>query len=346
MVSYGVPLISGLNEAFRERICWNWRFGSQTNSREAFDWLLNRVDDGDFVIVKDAGLDSPMKHVLRWSTESNPGGSRVPLQSSAVADYTQGRWKADPDLPMLMRLRIDRCLEDARHGNHEPEHLWWRGLLTSRLGGGGGSGATDASPPPPKSSGKKKPPPVKDEPPIAKSEESAQKKAQALFDELANDKNIPFDYPLDCCYARAHEMCRQLEAKGIECGKTWYYPAGWPAGSLSVTGLPKTDIIPDGSLAWSYHVAPTVEVDGKPMVFDPSMFKGPVTPEEWRSKMVDSTSFLGDSKIKDTNSTLFFTGPYGDAYDDDDPDYSETMTRFEEHKNKRDAIKATATETK
>ena len=140
MVSFGVSWVSGLKGVLWEHVCRHSPYGPQVNSHEALAWLLNRVDDGEFVLIADSGPTSLIKHVLRWSTENNPGGSRVPLQSSAIADYTQGRWKADPNLPMLMRLRIDRCLKDARHGNHEPEHLWWRGLLTSRLGRGGGSG--------------------------------------------------------------------------------------------------------------------------------------------------------------------------------------------------------------
>ena len=97
---------------------------------------------------------------------------------------------------------------------------------------------------------------------------------------------------------------------------------------------------PDSSLAWRYHVASTVEFDGRTMVFDPSMFNEPVTPEEWRSKMVDSTSDLGDSRIKDTYSKPFFTDPYGNT--EEDPDYSKTKARFEDHEKERDAINATA----
>jgi len=252
---------------------------------------------------------------------------------------------------MMMRLQIDECLEKARRsGTAESsgsERLWWGGLLEGRRWRGGKSaGAAESSVAElaKKAGSGKARSSAKDEKPIAKNDESA--KAQALFDELVNDKNIPFDYPLDCCFARAHEMCRQLEAKGVKCGKTWYYSAGWPNGHLSVTGLPKTDVIPDGSLEWTYHVAPTVEVDGKTMVFDPSMFKGPVTPDEWRSKMVDTTSSSGKSAIiKNTDSKPFFTNPSG--YIMEDPDYSEAKSRFERHeKSCDDMIAAEAAKTK
>src|SRR5262245_65024522 len=41
--------------------------------------------------------------------------------------------------------------------------------------------------------------------------------AERLFAELAANNNIPFDYPIDCCFSRAHSMCRVIEQKGIAC---------------------------------------------------------------------------------------------------------------------------------
>jgi len=170
--------------------------------------------------------------------------------------------------------------------------------------------------------------------------------AQKLFDKLAKDKNIPFDYPLDCCFARAHEMCRLLIAEGVECNKTWYYSSGWPPegstksapANLSVSGLPRTGVIPSGSLTWTYHVAPTVVVDGQPMVFDPSLFNDPVTLDEWHSKMVNIAPQLGNPIIKNTDATPFFVDPYGNTVED--TDYSKTSAKFEAHKLARDAAMA------
>ena|GEM_PF-2690069 len=343
-VSFGISGISGLNEALRGYGNEYSPYGAQINSHEAFEWLLDQVGDGEFVLT-DSSWTTPMKSVLRWSTEDNRNGYRVPLRSGKIADYTKGRWRVDPDLPMRLRSRIDECLEKARRSGRGPEHLWWGGVLESRFGGGGGD-ASGFKPPPEPARPVKPRSSAMDKAPVEKVDEKA--KAQALFDELANDKNIPFDYPKDCCYARAHEMCRQLEAKGVKCGKTWYYSAGWPAkgsmdyppASLTVSGLPKTDVIPDGTLAWTYHVAPTIEVGGKTMVFDPSMFKGPVTPDEWRSKMVNSTPDKGNPIIRNTGSTPFFVDPHGNAMED--PDYSETKGSFKEHEKERDKAKAAA----
>ncbi len=140
MASFGIPRINGLNEALRGYGYGYSSHGAQIGSHETFDWLLNQVDEGEFVLVN-TGRTTPMKSVLRWSTEDNRNGYRVPLRRGKIADYTQGRWRVDPDLPMRMRSRIDRCLEEARRSDSGPEHLWWGGVLESRRGGGGGDGA-------------------------------------------------------------------------------------------------------------------------------------------------------------------------------------------------------------
>ena len=138
---FGISRISGLNEALEGYGYGCSPYGSQVSSREAFDWLLDRVDDGEFVLL-DSNWTTPMSPVLRWSTGDNSNGYRVPLLSgSKDADYTQGRWRADSDLPMQMRSRIDECLEKARRSDRGPEHLWWGGFLVSKRGGGGGAGA-------------------------------------------------------------------------------------------------------------------------------------------------------------------------------------------------------------
>lgn len=111
--------------------------------------------------------------------------------------------------------------------------------------------------------------------------------AEALFKEMAGQPHIPFNWPADGCYARAHEMRRLMAEKGIESAKVFNY------GSLSVT----SPSIPDGGVTWRYHVAPTIEVqqsDGstKPMVIDPSLSQSLMTPQEWKDKQGDPGSRL------------------------------------------------------
>jgi hypothetical protein len=43
------------------------------------------------------------------------------------------------------------------------------------------------------------------------------------FDELASNKDIPFLYAYDGCYARAHKMSQILESKGIITGNAFVF---------------------------------------------------------------------------------------------------------------------------
>ena len=103
----------------------------------------------------------------------------------------------------------------------------------------------------------------------------SEKHADYLFEYLSNLSHIPFDYPEDGCFARAHAMVRELDDLGINSAKSFI------EGNLRV----ETDKSPKGYVKWSYHVAPTILVykNGKvvPYIFDPSIFDKPVPVEEW-----------------------------------------------------------------
>ena len=120
--------------------------------------------------------------------------------------------------------------------------------------------------------------------------------AQAWFDKFKNRADIPWNYPNDCCYNRAHVMAQELKAAGVNVGKAWNYAPG-PDKPLRVS----TPNDPKGYVEWGYHVAPTVPVagsDGKvhPMVIDPSIASGPITPQQWK----DMQSQPGASLVQTT----------------------------------------------
>ncbi len=107
--------------------------------------------------------------------------------------------------------------------------------------------------------------------------------AQAWFDKFKARVDIPWNYPNDCCYNRAHVMAQDLKKAGVDVGKAWNY-APDNADALRVN----TPNDPKGYVEWGYHVAPTVPVmkpDGttQPMVLDPSIASGPVTPAQWKA---------------------------------------------------------------
>ena len=74
--------------------------------------------------------------------------------------------------------------------------------------------------------------------------------AEKIFKEMAEQKHIPFCYPEDGCYARAHEMTRLMEKKGVIAGKVFI------EGDLKV----ETTNSPKGYVEWWYHVAPLVAI--------------------------------------------------------------------------------------
>ena len=99
--------------------------------------------------------------------------------------------------------------------------------------------------------------------------------AMKYFTNIKEDKSIPFKYPEDGCYARAHKMSWAFDDAGIDSAKIFV------EGNLEV----KTKNTPDGTVNWWYHVAPVVLIDFKgvvePYVFDPSLFEKPVKAQEW-----------------------------------------------------------------
>lgn len=169
--------------------------------------------------------------------------------------------------------------------------------------------------------------------------------ANQLFEDAkANDK-IPFDYPLDCCYSRAHEMCRQFESKGVECGKAWFYGEEFAAGGASLkAATPVNAVTPKGYVNWTYHVAPTITVtDGsttKTQVIDPSLFDKPVDVSAWTNRMNDPKG-----KLEFSDSSPYFRMPGNSAALKDD-DYSKATEQMEKHARERDRKIRAANKTK
>ena len=97
---------------------------------------------------------------------------------------------------------------------------------------------------------------------------------------------IPFTFPDDGCWGRAHEMCRLIQAAGIQPGKVWIY------GSLHVVSANK----PNCHVYWGWHVAPTLSVDTgsgvQTYVVDPALFTGPVTQSAWAGVQGDPNPTL------------------------------------------------------
>jgi hypothetical protein len=124
---------------------------------------------------------------------------------------------------------------------------------------------------------------------------------------------IPFLYPDDGCWARAHEMCRLMLAMGLSPKKVWI------RGSLHVN----TRNNPSCYVNWGWHVAPTLCVRGpgflqtQRMVIDPSLFTTPVSELTWKSVQGDV-----NASLTDTDASQYW--PYGGT----DPTYTDTNLRL------------------
>lgn len=132
---------------------------------------------------------------------------------------------------------------------------------------------------------------------------------------------IPFLYPDNGCWARAHEMCRLMIADGADPEKVWIY------GGLNVSSRNK----PNCLVTWGWHVAPTLQVQiGSSIqtyVIDPSLFDEPVTEANWKLKQGDTNAVLIASA-----ASVYYRNKTG-TYTTTDPGYTQTNTDLNTYRN-------------
>jgi hypothetical protein len=125
---------------------------------------------------------------------------------------------------------------------------------------------------------------------------------------------IPFLYPDDGCWGRAHEMCRLMLAAGATPRKVWIY------GNLRVN----TRNNPNCFVQWGWHVAPTLCVRHwcfwkREEVIDPALFTKPVSEGTWKGVQGDRAA-----QLVGTDATIFYRSSGGSTQTD--PTYSQTAT--------------------
>lgn len=130
----------------------------------------------------------------------------------------------------------------------------------------------------------------------------SRRRAQELFDLCAATTCdpltvpppcIPFMYPDDGCWGRAHEMRRLMLIAGTDSRKVWI--DGW-------LHTP-TRNHPNCFVNWGWHVAPTICVrvcrwfpfPTVRMVIDPSLFTTPVPKSTWKNLQGDPNATLTDT---------------------------------------------------
>jgi len=111
---------------------------------------------------------------------------------------------------------------------------------------------------------------------------------------------IPFMYPDDGCWGRAHEMCRLMINMQLSPRKVWINGSGFLSLKVDTKNNPSCQV------RWNWHVAPTLCVRGPwffrcgEVVIDPSLFTAPVTKATWKAKQSDPAATLTD-----TDATVF-----------------------------------------
>lgn len=157
--------------------------------------------------------------------------------------------------------------------------------------------------------------------------------AEGEFRNLAGQPQIPFDYPFDCCTARAHEMCRILRERGVAARKIWNYGDGWTRKPKVATLIVETPNAPGGVARWTYHVAPVVAVKRLSgaivtMVLDPSIMPGPALTLEWRARQQDELSYW-----EITDDDIFYRDyfDFSNQFTVRDPDFVQTDNLLTAH---------------
>jgi len=130
-------------------------------------------------------------------------------------------------------------------------------------------------------------------------------RAQQVFDAMAATTCnplavpppcIPFMYPDDGCWGRAHEMCRLMLGMGVRPQKVWINAVG-PLLKANTRNHPQCFV------QWSWHVAPTICVRRRRFVFpwseqqviDPSLFTTPVSKATWKGVQNNPNATLTDT---------------------------------------------------
>jgi hypothetical protein len=123
---------------------------------------------------------------------------------------------------------------------------------------------------------------------------------------------IPFLYPDDGCWGRAHEMARLMGVAGQQPRKVWIY------GRLQAASRNS----PNCAVYWGWHVATTLEVQNSmggsdTFVIDPSLFGQPVLQAQWAAVQGDPSAVLVS-----TAATIFYRSSGGGT--STDPSYFDT----------------------
>lgn len=139
---------------------------------------------------------------------------------------------------------------------------------------------------------------------------------------------IPFLYPDDGCFARAHEMCRLMIADGAQPAKVWI-SKGLTVNSVNKPG--PAVACGQCQVCWFWHVAPTLQVNTpngvQTWVVDPSLFTEAVPQTTWASIQGNANPTL----VPSSADFYFLDPPTGITTTD--PTYTQTNFDLQTYRN-------------
>ena len=133
---------------------------------------------------------------------------------------------------------------------------------------------------------------------------------------------VPFMYPDDGCWARAHEMCRLMANAGQESLKVWIR-----RGTTALHA--NTSNHPSCGVDWGWHVAPVLAVSiagaVETWVIDPALFPTPVPLDVWFYAQHSADAV---TSISERGLYMKFGGPTTD------PNYTLTQSDMGTYRNR------------
>jgi hypothetical protein len=229
------------------------------------------IDEETGVVTR---LLFPMVYKVHAITEDERGNCRVLLMPSAAIHFLI---KTDPNFDSI-RATLQAALDNQTElliTETREEHE----IIDARPDTGNHGDSVDSPTPPP-------------DPPVSEARASDLfnlMKGQSCDPCTPSSDCIPFLYPDDGCWVRAHRMCYDMVGMGETPEKVWI------SGGLEAL----TPNHPDCVVSWGWHVAPTLTVtpptgDDK-RVIDPSLSPHPESKDAWKSRQGNPNASMRDS---------------------------------------------------
>jgi len=138
--------------------------------------------------------------------------------------------------------------------------------------------------------------------------------AKEIFSILSSAHELVWEVSADGCWARAHEMSRQIVGSGLPCGKVFAMSGGRLRIGIGEMKTPKRPKVGPW-VSWPMHVAPCIEVATDNgvvvLVLDPAVLDEPEPINAWLAKMGDADAKVSLQPWMNYKPKGYFLGTNG-----------------------------------